>query len=147
MHWGIEYQYTPNNYQKDMANYLSNLGVDIIIGTHPHVIQPIEWINNTLVIYSLGNFLSAHEVINIGNRIGLMSSVKITKKENKIEITELKNELLYTYYTNNYHDILIVPFSKMQDSYLENYQTTYDEFKEIVKKLDPKIEVIPLSTN
>ena len=76
-----------------------------------------------------------------------MSSVKITKKENKIEITELKNELLYTYYTNNYHDILIVPFSKMQDSYLENHQTTYDEFKEIVKKLDPKIEVIPLSTN
>ena len=143
MHWGIEYQYEPNTYQKDMAEYLSNLGVDIIIGTHPHVIQPIEWINNTLVIYSLGNFLSAHEVINLGNRIGLMSSLDIIKKNNKIEIKNLKNELLYTYYTKDYHNFLIVPFSKMKEEYLKGYKTTYEEYKNIVQKLDKSIEVIP----
>ena len=145
MHWGIEYEYTPNNYQKDMAEYLESLGVDIIIGTHPHVIQPIDWINNTLVIYSLGNFLSAHEVVNIGNRIGLMSSIDIIKKDKKIELTNLKNELLYTYYTNDYHDFLIIPFSQMNENYLNNYKEVYEEYKNIVKKLNDKIEVNPIT--
>ena len=63
MHWGIEYSDMPNEYQIDAAKYLESLGVDIIIGTHPHVIQPVTWINDTLVIYSLGNFASAHEVV------------------------------------------------------------------------------------
>ena len=141
MHWGIEYEYTPNSYQKDMAKYLESLGVDIIIGTHPHVIQPIEWINNTLVIYSLGNFFSAHEVKNIGNRIGLMSSVDITKKNNKIEINNLKNELLYTYYTDNYHNFDIIPFKEINKEVLNNYQEVYEKFSNIVKSIDQKIEV------
>lgn len=145
MHWGIEYEYTPNNYQKDMAEYLESLGVDIIIGTHPHVIQPIDWINNTLVIYSLGNFLSAHEVVNIGNRIGLMSSIDIIKKDKKIELTNLKNELLYTYYTKDYHDFLIIPFSQMNENYLNNYKEVYEEYKNIIKKLNEKIEVNPIT--
>ena len=145
MHWGTEYEYTPNTYQKDMAEYLESLGVDIIIGTHPHVIEPIDWINNTLVIYSLGNFLSAHEVVNIGNRIGLMSSVDIIKKDGKIELTNLKNELLYTYYTNDYHDFLIIPFSEMNKDYLNNYKEVYEEYKNIVKKLNEKIEVNPIT--
>ena len=143
MHWGIEYEYDPNSYQKDMAQYLSSLGVDIIIGTHPHVIQPITWIDNTLVIYSLGNFFSAHEVINLGNRIGLMSSVKITKKDNKITLSEQKNELLYTYYEPGYHNFLVIPFSKMKEEYLKNYKSIYDKYKEIVTKIDSKIEVVP----
>ena len=145
MHWGIEYQYTPTEYQKDMAAYLSSLGVDIIIGTHPHVIQPVTWINNTLVVYSLGNFISAHEVKNIGNRIGLMSSVEIIKKNNQIEITNLKNELLYTYYTNNYENFLVVPFRKMKEEYLTNYKEIYEEYKRIVQDLDKEIEVLPIN--
>jgi poly-gamma-glutamate capsule biosynthesis protein CapA/YwtB (metallophosphatase superfamily) len=64
MHWGDEYKRHPNNNQKRIAQQLSDLGVDIIIGAHPHVIQPINVINsqisgkNTIVIYSLGNFIS-----------------------------------------------------------------------------------------
>ena len=61
MHWGVEYTHTPTAYQEDMADYLASLGVDIIIGSHPHVIQPVTWIDDTLVIYSLGNFISAQE--------------------------------------------------------------------------------------
>ena len=144
MHWGTEYEYEPNKYQKDMAEYLSNLGVNIIIGTHPHVIQPITWINNTLVIYSLGNLISAHEVKNLGNRIGLMSSVKIIKKDNKIELESQKNELLYTYYTNDYKDFLIIPFSELNEEYLNNYKSIYEEYKSIVKKIDKEIEVVPI---
>lgn len=149
MHWGMEYEYQPNAYQRDMALYLSSLGVDIIIGTHPHVIQPVTWIDDTLVIYSLGNFISAHEVVNMGNRIGLMSSVEITKTLNgdrtsNIQIHNLENELLYTYYTNDYQDILVVPFSSMEEKYLSNYQEIYDQYKNIVQSIDQNIEVLPL---
>lgn len=149
MHWGVEYQYEPNLYQKDMASYLASLDVDIVIGTHPHVIQPIEWIDDTLIIYSLGNFISAHEVVNMGNRIGLMSSVEIKKSindagESDISIGELKNELLYTYYTGDYQDILVIPFSLIEEKYLSNYKSVYDEYRKIVQSIDSNIEVVPL---
>lgn len=64
MHWGNEYQTKPNTWQKSIAQKLSNLGVDIIIGSHPHVIQPIELIhsedgqNTTICLYSTGNAIS-----------------------------------------------------------------------------------------
>lgn len=66
MHWGNEYQFSPTENQRSLAQYLCDLGVDVIIGNHPHVIQPVEFIhgqNNqeTLVMYSLGNFLSAQD--------------------------------------------------------------------------------------
>lgn len=66
MHWGQEYMFSPNDEQKELAQYLSDLGVDVIIGEHPHVIQPMDYVtgkngNQTLVIYSLGNFLSAQD--------------------------------------------------------------------------------------
>lgn len=67
LHWGIEYSFKQNEEQEDIANFLNDLEVDVIIGTHPHVIQPVEIIKNnnnhkTLVMYSLGNFLSAQDV-------------------------------------------------------------------------------------
>lgn len=67
MHWGQEYQFAPNEEQERLAQYLSDLGADVIIGTHPHVIQPMDYVegkdgNTTLVMYSLGNFLSAQDV-------------------------------------------------------------------------------------
>ncbi len=64
MHWGNEYQLKENTHQKSIAQKLSNLGVDIIIGSHPHVIQPVELIhsedgqNTTVCVYSLGNAVS-----------------------------------------------------------------------------------------
>lgn len=146
MHWGIEYQNTPSVYQRDMAEYLASLGVDVIIGTHPHVIGPIEWMGDALVIYSLGNFVSAHEVVNMANRIGLMSSISITKieKENGesvVRIGNLQNELLYMYYTSDYHNFKVVPFSNMSSEYLVNYQEVYEEYKKIVQALDREIYV------
>ena len=144
MHWGVEYQDMPNKYQEDAAKYLNSLGVDIIIGAHPHVVQPVTWINNTLVIYSLGNFLSAHEVVNMSNRVGLMTSVDIILKDNKIELSNLNNELLYTYYTNDYKDFKIIPFSKINSNYLSNYKDVYDKYKKVVTSLDSNISVIPL---
>ena len=141
MHWGIEYENAPNKYQEDMASFLASLGVDIVIGTHPHVVQPVTWIGNTLVIYSLGNFLSAHEVVNMGNRVGLMVMLDIYKKDGIITLENLTCELLYTYYTSSYQDFLVVPFSLMEDKYLSNYRDIYYQYKKIVQGLDENIFV------
>ena len=125
-----------------MAEYLASLGVDIVIGTHPHVVEPITWINQTLVIYSLGNFLSAHEVVDMGNRVGLMSMVEVWKQGGKIELKNLKNELLYTYYTANYQDFLVIPFSMMEDRYLQDYQEVYNKYRDIVQGGNTDIVVV-----
>ncbi|MDE7179875.1 MAG: CapA family protein [Muribaculaceae bacterium] len=64
MHWGIEYVLLPNRNQEELADFLVGQGVDMIIGGHPHVIQPMKVVRNekegkdVLVVYSLGNFIS-----------------------------------------------------------------------------------------
>jgi gamma-polyglutamate biosynthesis protein CapA len=57
VHWGEEYAPAASIEQRALATTLSELGVDIIIGHHPHVVQPIERIGDTLVLYSLGNLI------------------------------------------------------------------------------------------
>lgn len=64
IHWGVEYVLLPNSNQKELAQFLIDHGVDMIIGGHPHVIQPMEVVRNekegkdVLLVYSLGNFIS-----------------------------------------------------------------------------------------
>lgn len=62
-HWGTEYVTVPSSYQQSFAQQMTEAGADLIIGTHPHVIQPVEWIesengNRALCYYSLGNYVS-----------------------------------------------------------------------------------------
>jgi len=56
-HWGEEYQHEPTAHQKLMAHTFIDLGADLIIGAHPHIVQPVEIYNNRAIFYSLGNFL------------------------------------------------------------------------------------------
>jgi poly-gamma-glutamate synthesis protein (capsule biosynthesis protein) len=60
VHWGSEYQSLPNKSQKELAEFCFNHGASLVIGAHPHVLQPMEWRKekNQLVVYSLGNFVS-----------------------------------------------------------------------------------------
>ncbi|MED3377528.1 CapA family protein, partial [Bacillus thuringiensis] len=86
VHWGVEYTSTPANQQKEVAQYLTDLGVDVVIGNHPHVIQPIEWKQNkdghqTLIYYSLGNLISAQEKLE--TLVGGLSYVQFVKYEDK----------------------------------------------------------------
>lgn len=149
MHFGVEYTHVPTKYQIDMAEFLSSLGVDIIIGTHPHVIMPITYINDTLVIYSLGNFLSAQDTNNDYNTtVGLLSSIKITKSIDKdnnssIKLSDLNNELIYTTNKDGYK---IIPFSNPDiKDYLNDYERVYNKYANIVRSIDSSININSLS--
>ena len=151
MHWGVEYTTTPTKYQVDEAEFLASQGVDIIIGTHPHVIQPVTWIDDTLVVYSLGNFISAqYQDDNYNKAVGLMSSLKITKttkgEDVSIKIDDIENELIYTYYNqSSWSGFKVIPFSSKDISkYLPKYKSVYETYKSIVQKYDEKMAVVPL---
>jgi poly-gamma-glutamate synthesis protein (capsule biosynthesis protein) len=152
MHWGVEYTHTPTEYEKDMAEYLANLDVDLIIGTHPHVIQPVTWIDDTLVIYSLGNFISAQyqnysTCTNYKCTVGLMTSLKIKKtvkgEEVTIKIDNVENELIYNYYNqSSWRGFVVIPFSNPDIvNYLPNYKNVYNTYKEVVQRLDSSMYV------
>ena len=57
IHWGVEYSTEPSNAQKELAHDLIDVGIDLIIGHHPHVVQPVEVYKDGLIAYSLGNFI------------------------------------------------------------------------------------------
>ncbi len=57
VHGGNEYQFTPSKAQRDFYEALSDAGADAVFGSHPHVLQPVVWHKNSLIAYSLGNFI------------------------------------------------------------------------------------------
>lgn len=88
-HWGSEYVYRPNSYQKRWTQFFANHGVDLVIGTHPHVLQPVEWVtgedgHEMLVYYSLGNYVSTMDYTD--RMLGGMAQVTIVKEKEKIYI-------------------------------------------------------------
>ena len=136
MHWGTEYSKGISDSQVEIANYLSSLGVDIIIGSHPHVVEPIEFIGKTMVIYSLGNFIS--DQVGVERLTGLMVSVNIHKTVEKDNTTiSLENpeaELIYTYSATypQKRNFLVYPYSELNDDILKGYKEYYNTYKNVV---------------
>lgn len=80
-HWGVEYSPTVHSSQRSTAQWLSSLGADVILGTHPHVLERVEWVETeagrTLVWYSLGNALSSQiDVPRVFSAIGQFDIVR-----------------------------------------------------------------------
>ena len=74
VHWGIEYVTTENAQQRSLAQVAIDAGADLVVGAHPHVIQPYEFYKNKLIVYSLGNFVfdgMYDEVVRRGNILSL----------------------------------------------------------------------------
>lgn len=143
MHWGVEYTNTPVEEQATIANYLSSLGVNVIIGHHPHVIEPITYVNNTLVIYSLGNFISGQ--IGENQQIGMLASLDIHKtvegEKVNVSIDNVGSELIYTNYTSGYKNYHVYPFSELNNDILNNFETVKEKYSSIVKMYDDSIIV------
>lgn len=161
MHWGIEYINMPNDEEKEIAEYLSSLGVDIIIGNHPHILQPITKIGNTIVMYSLGNFISNQYGGTNGDwnkLIGFMATLDITKtvtKDKNVKMTfdNLGGELIFTKYNGNpvttaVHDgHTVIPFSMMKDDrYLKDYERLYKKYAGVLTAMGENLNIAPLGS-
>lgn len=88
IHWGLELQHTPELWQRELATELIDLGVDAIIGHHPHVIQTIEYIKDVPVFYSLGNFVADAYLPETDNSI--IVDLCITNKITEVKIRPVK---------------------------------------------------------
>lgn len=145
MHWGNEYYMGVSKEQTEIANYLSNLGVDIIIGAHPHVVEPVEYINNgkTFVIYSLGNYIS--DQIGIERLTGLMMQVtlrKVVDCDGNVDVSVInpKAQLLYTKSSNSgKRNFKVYPYSKLNNTLLPNYMSYYNKYKAVVSSRYPEL--------
>lgn len=143
MHWGNEYSTGVSASQTEIANYLSGLGVDIIIGAHPHVVEPVEYIGKTLVIYSLGNYISDQE--GVERLTGLMFAIDIHKTvENGITTISLENPKAELIYTKSYYggkrNFKVYPYSELNNTLLSNYMTYYEKYKAIVSERLPELQ-------
>jgi len=136
IHWGNEYQRIPTNDQRDLATFLANEGVDIIFGSHPHVLQPMEWIQasdgrKTFVIYSLGNFISAQygDYKDIGGLVTIDVRKFVSEKGTKVEVS---NPVFYpTFVTSQkYHHFLVVSLEKAGEYGLSNADEKYKEIQD-----------------
>ncbi len=141
MHWGEEYQLTANNWQKTIAQKLCDMGVQMIIGGHPHVVQPMELIhsedsqNTAVCIYSLGNAISnqRRELISSSPKGHTEDGVifSYTLKKSNGEVTLEAIDLIPTWvkkYQNNGWDYTIYP--------IENLETAKSKYSSISGKLE-----------
>lgn len=146
-HWGVEYDQSPNAFQKNMAQKLADAGADVIIGTHPHTLQDVEYIQRadgkrTLVAYSLGNFVSG--MLEESCQLEGMLSFDIEKKKIKnVVFTPLVN-----YYTltgkRERHDFSVYRLKDYTNKLMEKHgfpNLTIPYMKEEVKQKVKNIKI------
>ncbi len=99
LHWGIEYQLKPVASQRDLADWLVTQGVDLIIGGHPHVVEPMEmryskeYDKNVLLVYSMGNFISNQS--DIDTRGGAMVKVSLRMENGRAVVINPRYKLFF----------------------------------------------------
>ena len=147
MHWGVEYQFEENEEQRALAQLLSDEGADVIIGTHPHVLQPMEVLkgeegNETLVMYSLGNFVSAQDVNS--RMLGGMAKWTLVyhPSDKSVSFKNICFEPTVMYFDPSGTDVQVYPLSEYTDDtgashYLSAYgqDMTKQYFIDLVKEI------------
>jgi poly-gamma-glutamate synthesis protein (capsule biosynthesis protein) len=136
LHFGNEYERMPNDFQKKVVKLVTEAGGDIIIGHHPHVLQPVKWEtasdgSKTFVAYSLGNFLSGQrrEYKDIGGMLELTITKHVKGDETEFVLAEPK--FLPTYVDRSF---VIHP---MKD--LPEMKSKYEEIKAHMKQWVPEL--------
>ena len=137
-HWGNEYQTVPTIEQEDLAQYLADQGVDIVVGTHPHVIQNMATLtgvngNKTLVAYSLGNFISAQkkQACMLG---GMMKAEIVYNPDTgKIKVENGRFIPLVTHYDAGYENVRVIPLADYTQELAKKHgiKANYSNFSKI----------------
>ncbi len=122
MHWGTEYDTIPSPVQMDMADYFLSIGADLVIGSHPHVLQKMVWYRNDpvnagkAVIYSLGNFISNQRKPKTDG--GSMVRIEMTREGDSFKVTDAGYYLIWVYtpVIDNRKNFFILPCSRFEKS-------------------------------
>ena len=153
MHWGDDSSFTVNADQKKYAQILADCGVDVVIGEHPHVLQPMQWMegkdgNKMLLTYSIGNFLST--MYNDYFMVGGMLSFDIVKDKNGTRVEAPLLIPTVTYYDVNRANLSIyfldefTPDLASSHGTNEHGATSIEKLRGYVTKAIPK-EFLPTS--
>lgn len=148
LHFGEEYERMPNEEQKDLVQFAADQGVEIVLGHHPHVLQPTEWVegkdgNETFVVYSLGNFLSGQYKRNrrIGGIVKMTIKQTITEDDKTIEVTDPQFMLTYVH-DDDEHNYEVIPMYQLTDDILKNKDKHYKEMKKHMSQWMPELEFL-----
>lgn len=129
-HWGTEYVLEETRAQQEWAQVFADNGADLVLGTHPHVIEPVEWVDDTLVYYSLGNFVNwtSGTGEGVANRmVGGMARVTVGLDENgNAVITDYGVEPLVCHLEEGFGGVTVY--------LLDQYTEQLAERNEIVKQ-------------
>ncbi|GAF01435.1 bacterial capsule synthesis protein PGA_cap [Saccharicrinis fermentans DSM 9555 = JCM 21142] len=114
VHWGLEYQTQANKEQKMFNQVFKENGVDVVIGSHPHVVQPIEYEEDHFVVYSLGNFISNQRTAPRDG--GVMVRLELTKIGDKTEVSDAGYYLtwVYTPIINGKKEFMVLPVTAFE---------------------------------
>lgn len=144
-HWGVEYSVLPSPQQKKWESFLYRNGVDVIIGSHPHVVQPMNYITSPdgeikhITAYSLGNYISNMSAKN--TQMGFIFLLKITKRENRCQI--ISGEPIWIWcargerFESNYTVLPVEEFIDKKDRFpigyeYQNMVDTYTHLRDII---------------
>ncbi len=146
MHWGTEYTFSETPFQQKLASMMCENGADLIMGSHPHVLEPVKWIesengNRALVFYSLGNFVSRQKELK--NLLGGIASVKITRqKDNSIVIKECSLTPTVTHYNINSRGFRVYPLKDYTDELAATHGVRQFDGAVSIKRLNEMLDLI-----
>lgn len=154
MHWGKEFTYELNYAQKEVGPYLNELGVDLIIGNHPHTLQTMDVLTNskgkeTVVFYSLGNFVSSAAMVSRASmhfanmyEIGAIVNLDIivNKKSKEVIIDNIVLTPVVNHFEHGYTNFKLMPLSAYTEElaskhYQREYSTDFNK-QWIQKQID-----------
>lgn len=149
LHFGNEYERMPNENQKELTQFIANAGAHIIFGHHPHVLQPVDFVQSkegheTFVAYSLGNFLAAQEAKHDHyRRIGGILQVEVEKVEfdGEAMVRVHSPSFLPTYiHFQNWKNYRILPMHSLTNNKLSNAAQRYEETKQHMQQFIPYLQ-------
>jgi poly-gamma-glutamate capsule biosynthesis protein CapA/YwtB (metallophosphatase superfamily) len=127
LHWGDEYKREPNQYQKQMAKKVLAAGADVILGSHPHVQQPVEKITingqEKVIIYSMGNFISNQSFPYTDEGVIVYLQLEKDRESGKIQLvhTSFLPTLVNKYKKSGKTDYTVVPITAKTPTNINNY--------------------------
>lgn len=133
VHWGLEYKDLPVQEQKDWFAFFKENGVNIVIGSHPHVVEPMEWNkeDKTLVVYSLGNFISNQRFFRSDG--GAVFELTLKKNAQQVEISNAEYILTWVYKREHQGqtDYLVLPVSEFE--YKRYFFNSSADYQQMIK--------------